>query len=141
MAALAAGDLVVTLASLVGRFTLQKDRPLFGTVESLTAGAPPTNVVVDWSDGTRTTYAAVNSGAQSVIGHVTDGGSLLVGFVVQPTAASGVPNPGGRVQGPVVDQFSVDDPNGSTLGEFVVIETPVGFLVLAASGVQIVPSA
>jgi hypothetical protein len=136
---------VVTTASVKGPpgfLGLHSQAPQIGVVESLTPGAPPTAVIVDWRDGTRRTYTAVNSGAASVLAQIVNiTQPYIVGFTVQPTAASGIPNPGGRLRGVVVDQLNLADPVDAALDEVLVVQTPNGYLVARYTDMEIVPSA
>jgi hypothetical protein len=143
-----AGNFVIPAAALLGPNTLgsaviHETPPIRGMVESLIAGAPPTSVVVNWQDGTRVTYATSGTGPTSVLYTVGSGsGALLVGSVVRAKQGSGIPSPGGRLQGPVVTQFSLNDPStDAPVVEIVVIQTPLGFLVADIAQVEVVPSA
>jgi hypothetical protein len=145
--ALGASDYVVAAASVRGPNTLgsvviHAERPQFGVTESLVDGPPPTNVVVTWADGTRTQYATSGTGATAVLYQVGPSATYIIGSVVAPTAASGIPNPGGRLQGPVAMQFACLDPGtDAVVAEFVVVETPIGYLVADLSQVAVMPSA
>lgn len=143
-----AGDIVFTAASLrgpnsIGSAVIHQDRPIRGIVESLVAGSPPTTVLVNWQNGTSVTYATSGTGATAVLyklGQLTT--IPLTGTVVRPKQGSGIPNPGGRLQGPVVYHLGVVDPSTDlAVTEVVVIETPIGFLVADLSQVEVVPSA
>ena len=141
MAAIAPGSGVVVAASVVGppvNGLAHAHVPLLGVVESGT-----TSPTVAWADGTRTAYTAVHSGPSSVLFSVNAPTVLPVldNFVVQPTAASGIPNPGGRVQGPVAAQWQLQDPTGTVVGDFVVVETPIGIIVCPYAAVAVVPNA
>lgn len=135
MAVLAAGQLVTPSAYLG---SVQQALPKFGIVQSAVAGPPPTAVIVDWSDGTQTTYDAVNDGAETVLLQVGSGGAPIGGSIVQ---INQFPNPGGRGQGEVVEQFGLTDPSGTVLGNFVVVKTETGYVIALQSNVSIVPSA
>lgn len=143
MAALGVGDQVVATAALLGGdFISQRELPQFGFVESLTPGPPPTAVTVVWSDGLPTLYAAVNDGAASVLAHVVSAAQpILLNYVVQPVPGGSIPNPGGRLSGPVVQQYGLEDPSGTFIDEVVVVETPIGVLVLPYAAVVVVPNA
>lgn len=137
-----AKDIVLTAASVLGptgEFVVHETRPKLGTVESLTSGTPPTDVIVVYEDGSRTEYPAVNDGAASVL-YVVAGLSNppIVGAVVQSKTG---PNPGGLLQGPVVQQVGLEDPSGNAVGEVVVVQTPTGFLVIPTSDARVVASA
>jgi hypothetical protein len=118
---------VVFATAAFGSVTPETDRPLLGICESATApvgpGDPPTNVVVDWENGTRTTHV-------SGIGLVQLGAATqasLLGTVMQYVA--GLPNPGSRLRGPCVLQGDVLSASGAALaGELVVLKTPLGYL-------------
>lgn len=135
------GDVVVTAASMTGP-NLHQALPLSGMVESVTPGAPPTAVTIAWGDGTRTLYPVVGSGATSVLlRRNTTSTNVLLNRVVQPNAASGIPNPSGRLRGAVAQQFDLEDPNGTSVQTVVVVETPIGVLVTAEANVEVIPSA
>lgn len=143
-----AGDVVATAASVLGpngSFVIHETRPIFGTVESTGAGSPPVDVVVVWPDGSRVQYAVVGSGATSVLfrlGPTPITGALpIIGFVAQPKLSAGIPNPGGRLQGPILQQFGLEDPTGVVLREIVVVEAPAGFLVIDPADATILASA
>ena len=143
-----AGDVVATAASVVGpngQFVLHETRPIFGFVESVGAGSPPVDVVVVWPDGSRVEYDVVGSGATSVLfrlGPTPVTGPLpIIGFIAQPKLSAGIPNPGARLQGPILQQFGLEDPTGVVLREIIVIEAPAGFLVVDPADATILPSA
>lgn len=139
-----AKDPVVTAAAVfgpIGAFVIHQERPKIGVIESLVGGSPPTTVVVVWEDGTRVSYAAVNSGATAVLFKLGLSVIPLVGNVAQPKAGMGTPNPGARLQGTIIMHFSLEDGAGTPFGEFVVIDTPTGFLVIPASNITVLPSA
>jgi hypothetical protein len=141
-----AGDVVFLAASVLGptgSFVIHEDQPQFGIVESTGAGSPPVDVVVVWQDGRRVQYSVVGSGATSVLFHL---GAVASGFPIisqfaQPKAGTGIPNPGGRLQGPIIQHFGLEDPTGVLVGEVIVIDTPIGFLVIAPTDATIVPAA
>jgi len=147
MADIAAGDIVFLAAAVLGppaSFVIHEEAPELGVVESVGAGSPPTDVVVVWQDGRRTQYDAVGSGATSLlyrVGSLAPDTILIIGFVAQPKTGSGIPNPGSRLQGPVVQQYGLEDPTGSAVGEVVVIDTPLGFLAIATTDAAVLPSA
>ena len=145
---LAAGDTVVAAAAVkfLNAGCVVHATPMrLGSVESCTPGAgptdPPTAVTVGWSDGTRTLYAVVGSGATSVLygaqGSVI---KLLLGQFAQPTAASGVPNPGGRTQGAVVQQTALQDPAGTDVGDVCIVQTEFGYLAEISANLNAVPA-
>lgn len=139
-----AGDFVVPAAAMAAGNTVHAKRPILGVVESLVAGSPPTNVLVNWQDGTSVTYATSGTGATSVIYRIGGliGSLPLPGIVVRPKSTSGIPNPGGRIMGPIVDHLSLTDPStDAAIAEVVVFETPIGFYVLDVNDVEVVPSA
>lgn len=138
MAALAAGSIVIPAASVMS-LAPHRARPKIGLCESAVAGPPPTAVVVDWADGTRTTYSVSGAGATSVIFQVLNPThALLLGSVVQIPA---VGNPGGRMQGVVVMHFNIQDPSGGNTAELVIIETPTGFQTAPYANVTVVDAA
>ena len=103
--------------------------PMFGNVASATAGPPPTNVVVDWSNGTQVAYAAIGTdSSDAVLLKVT--ASQVRSFLGQIVRIIFTGDPGSRVQGRIVQQYLLLDPSGDPAlgGEIVVIETPVGFI-------------
>ena len=57
MAALAAGALVAVATAYEPVLVAHATRPKLGTVQALTAGPPPTAIIVAWEDGTKLTYA------------------------------------------------------------------------------------
>lgn len=146
-APLTVGDTVVAAAAaqFLNVGCLVHTTPMrFGKVESCTPGAgptdPPTAVTVAWSDGTRTLYAVVGSGATSVL--YNGGGvatSLLLGSYAGPTGTSGIPNPGGRTQGPVVQQIPLQDPAGAAAGEVCIVKAEFGYLAASRSNLIAVP--
>jgi hypothetical protein len=141
------GDTVVTAAAMLAAPSaaalVHQSQPQRGVVESATAGPPPTAVTVAWADGTRTLYPVIGSGPTSVLLRLgtAPSGVALLNRVVQPTAASGIPNPSGRLRGPVSQQFGLEDPSGNFVAEVVVVETPIGALVTAFANVEVVLSA
>ena len=140
MAAIGVGSIVLPIASVIELVAIVAVAPKLGIVESAVAGPPPTSVVVDWGDGTRTTYAVTGAGSTSQIAQfLTPTSPLLLGTILQPIA--GLPDPGGRVQGPCVLHCNLADPSGTALGEFVVVQTPEGFWTSQIAGVQVVPNA
>lgn len=145
---ISAGDTVCAAASvqfLAGGVVLHATAVQFGRIESAVDAVdptdPPTAVVVAWANGSRTTYAVVGEGATSVLyGFLGTVPQSRIGNFVQPTAASGIPNPGGRVQGPVVQQFGLQDPAGTDVGSVSVVKTPLGFLAALDSNLSVVAS-
>lgn len=137
MAALAAGVLVVPAAALFS--FAQGQLPIFGVCQSAVAGPPPTAVVIDWTNGTQTTYAVSLSGLSSVLYQVLAPTSpSIVGSVVQLT---GFPNPGQRFQGVVVNQFHIEDPSGTDSGEWITVHTPAGYVSAVYAAVTVVAAA
>lgn len=140
------GDAVLLASSVLGptgSFVIHDTQPEFGIVESTGAGSPPVNVVVVWQDGSRVQYAVSGSGATSVLFRLAGvaGGIPIIGNVAQPKSGTGIPNPGSRLQGPIIQHFGLEDPTTALVGEVVVVDTPLGFLVIAPSDATILPAA
>jgi hypothetical protein len=132
MAALAAGALVVTAASLAVILGGHNTRPKLGVCQSTGPG------LIDWEDGTQTSYAAVGSTTTSVLYQVAvPTHPSLLGSVVQVAGS----DPGSRVQGPVVDHFDTLDPAGGAGPELVVVKTTIGYVVALYSQATVLPAA
>lgn len=142
-----AGDIVFLGSAVVGpsgSSVIHEQPPQIGIIEALDAGSPPTNVVVVWQDSRRTQYNAVGSGATSllfVVGNIPTGTVPIVGFIVQPKSGSGIPNPGTRLQGPVIHQYGLEDPTGALVGQAIVVATPIGFLVIDPADATVLAAA
>jgi phage baseplate assembly protein gpV len=146
---IAAGSVVVPLAAI--QASVEAHAVLkFGICESAVApvnpGDPPTNVVVDWSDGTSVTYP-VALGLLQVQGPT---GDSILGSVVaynQAVVMGGLPNPGSRVRGPVVFDGNVFQANGDPFlafgpsNEWVVFLTKIGYVAIPRSVVSVLPAA
>jgi hypothetical protein len=102
-------------------------------------GLGPTNVVVVWEDGTTVTYADSTNVLEQVLPPATP--SLLGSRVTYNAAAmAAIPAPGGRAVGPVILHASGTNAAGdSTVQDFVVTQTPLGFLTFPLSLAQVVP--
>ena len=137
--ALAAGDFVIAAASVMNPTpggVLHTQPPKFGVCESL---AP---AVIDWEDGTQTSYAALGTGATAVILGVAQivPASDLLSAMVAP-APSAFPNPGGRFTGSVVAHFSVVDPTSGVSVEVAIVKTPEGFYAAGPAALVVIPNA
>lgn len=143
-APIAAGTVVFTKASY-GSIEAEGPRPLLGICESATApvnpGDPPTNVVVAWEDGTRTTYVAAIGLLQL---QAMAGPSVLGTVMHYNNPAVPLLNPGARLSGPVVLQGQVFEANGAVFGvagDSVVLETPLGAFTFSILALAAAPSA
>lgn len=141
-----AGDVVVLGAAVVGptgSSVIHDAPPQLGFVESLVAGPPVTNVVVVWQDGRRQQYNAVGSGATALLYVVANIAAPvpIVGFVAQPKAGTGIPNPGTRLQGPIVQQYGLEDALSVVVREVIIVSTPLGVLVMETTDAAVLASA
>lgn len=140
MSAIAAGSVVI--ASLRVTPSVFDAAPKVGVCQSVGGvGPPPTAVLIDWEDGTQTTFAVtVGTTASPVLFSVNVPlNPSLLGTTVDPS--SPFPNPGGRFRGVVVMHFEAQDPSGSTLGDVVVVRCPEGFYTLPYANAVVIPSA
>lgn len=139
--AITVGDVVIPAAAIRGGGNAHAKAPLVGVVESLTPGAPPTDVTVDWANGERTEYATTGTGAVgAVLLQVLSSfpaTESLIGYVV----STAYPNPGDLVQGPVVFHQELRDPStGASYGIFCTLQTPLGYVTALASACVVHPS-
>lgn len=137
MAAIAAGSKVLTIASWVAAEALLQ-RPKLGVVQSLTASSPPTNVAVDWEDGSQTTYG--DSFLTLFQATVPTSPSLLGKYVsLSPTIVPNF-NIDGRYGGFVVMHLDVSLTDGTNPAETVLIQTPTGFVMLPVADIVVDPN-
>ncbi len=137
MAKIIAGTTVIAAAA-VQPYIQHAQLPIYGVCESATDPGgvlPPTAVVVDFEDGTRTTYA-VSAGV------LLQADAPINASALGRTAAfqSPVPNPGSRVQGPVCVHIAVLDAAGvwSAPSDFLVVQTPLGFMTIPYVAAQFI---
>ncbi len=136
--AISAGTLVITAASLRSA-SAHGGLPAMGIVSAATPGAPPTAVTVVWDSTLQTTYATTGTGSTAVLLEVSGVADELVGAVVSINTE---PNPGSRVQGPVVFHEDLLDPStGVSIGAYVIVRTKIGYIAALASQVTVFPSA
>lgn len=129
--AIVAGSKVIVAGSIT---TVEQTatRPKIGVVESAAAGPPgtaPVNVVVDWEDGTTTTYVV----SDRVLYEVTPPTSpSKLGSYVQLDANVFPVNRAGQYGGRVVMHFNLATAAGVAAGEVLAVQTPRGFIVATA---------
>jgi hypothetical protein len=140
MTPIAAGSVVVAAASLIF-VEFEAARLKLGVCESAVApvgpGNSPTNVVIAWEDGTRTTYAASADALLQVAPPATP--SLLSSYAALNPAALSV-NQAGRYGGIVVAHFAFALPDGTDQPEIVLLRTSAGLTALPTPAISLDPN-